>query len=82
VWRYVPGPEEPRREVPVSEDTTPRPIRQSPRIVQLNEIIEDLRSLHPKTKDDPPLERKRSVLIAHAYAVRDTLVDLQALRDL
>lgn len=38
--------------------------------------------MFPRTQHDPELERRRSVLVAHAYAVRDTLVELEKLSKL
>lgn len=66
----------------MAEDSPTGSERQAPRIQQLNALINELRSLHPRTKDDADLERRRSLLVAHAYAVRDTLVDLEKLSKL
>ena len=65
------------------EDSPLPPARQpAPRIQQLNALIEELRAMFPRTMNDPGLERRRSVLMAHAYAVRDTLVELEKLSKL
>jgi hypothetical protein len=56
----------------MAEDSPSPTRRQALTLVQLEAVLDELRDLYAQTKDDPLLERRRSLLVGLTFGVMES----------